>query len=61
MMVSMPVTERMDLVFSCGNLETSIKATTLTMKEMAMERCSGQTDHSIKENGRLVYSMVMAR
>jgi hypothetical protein len=52
---------KMASVYSCGNLEISTKATTLTTREMAMVKCFGPTAPSIKENGKLVSNTAMEK
>ena len=50
-----------DMVFSTGNLVTSIKVIMLTMNVMALVRCSGQMDQGTKESGNVASSLATER
>lgn len=58
MMESINLIRKMDTVFLPGKVAIYTKETTKTMKEMAMEKCFGQMDRCIKENGKRGSNMV---
>ena len=57
MMESTNTTERVEVVCILGPVETSIKATILMMRDMEMDRCSGQMEVCMRVSGLEVFSM----
>lgn len=52
-------TKNMDMEFFNGSLGTYIKVIILKMKDKVMEKCFGQMDLYIKDNGLEEYNMDM--
>jgi hypothetical protein len=52
------MTRSMEKVFSLGQVETYTKEIMLRMSVMVMDKCCGQMEACMKENGKKVYSMV---
>ena len=53
--------KRMVTVYSHGKVAIFTKETIKMMKEMAMERCSGQMVQFTKDNGDKVFNMVLVK
>jgi hypothetical protein len=55
---SIKMTRSMEKVFSLGQVETYTKEIMLRMSVMVMDKCCGQMEACMRENGKKEYSMV---